>query len=128
MNYLLDTHTFLWFLEGSRSLSKKARMTIENPENNSYISIASIWEIAIKISLGKLKLDFELEDLKTEILRNSFEILPLDFEHFIELSRLEENHRDPFDRIIISQAISERLSVISKDSNFKLYKNLMLYW
>ena len=95
----------MWFLEGSNNLSKKARTTIENPENTKFISIASIWEVAIKMNFGKLKLDIKLEDFKTEILKNNFEILPLDFEHIIELSKLKEIHKDPFDRIIISQAI-----------------------
>ena len=128
MNYLLDTHTFLWFLDGNTNLSKKARSAIENSDNTNFISIASIWEIAIKMSLGKLKLDVKVEDLKTEIVKSNFEILPLDFEHIIELSRLEEIHKDPFDRIIISQAISEIHTIISKDSNFGLYKKLKLYW
>lgn len=126
MNYLLDTHTFLWFLEGNENLSDDARFAIENPENNSFISIASIWEIAIKLNLGKLRLDIKLEELKSEILRNDFEILPLDFEHIIGLSNLEAIHKDPFDRIIISQAIYEKCTIISRDLNFNLYKNLDL--
>lgn len=72
MNYLLDTHTFLRFLEGSDNLSKKARLSIENTENTKFISIASIWKIAIKLNLGKLKLDIKLEDLKEEILKYDY--------------------------------------------------------
>lgn len=128
MNYLLDTHTFLWFLEGNINLSSKARKIIENPNNTNYISIASIWEVAIKMSLEKLKLDIKLEVLKTEILKNNFEILPLDFEHIIELTNLEQIHKDPFDRIIISQAISEKCTIISKDSNFGSYKKVQILW
>ncbi|HCS21954.1 MAG TPA: PIN domain nuclease [Bacteroidetes bacterium] len=128
MNYLLDTHTFLWFLDGSNNLSMKARTSIENPENSKFISIASIWEIAIKMNLGKLKLDFKLEDLKEEIIRSNFEILPLDFEHLIELSNLEVIHNDPFDRIIISQAIAEKQTIISKDSNLSLYSRVNIFW
>jgi PIN domain nuclease of toxin-antitoxin system len=78
MSYLLDTHTFLWFLEGHENLSLSAKSIIEDPKNKSYISIASIWEIAIKINLGKLQLTIGLEDLKNEIIKNEFEILPLD--------------------------------------------------
>lgn len=126
MNYLLDTHIFLWFLEGSDNLSIKARTTIENTENIKFISIASIWELAIKLSLGKLKLDITLEELKEEIVKNNFEILPLDFEHIIGLSKLEEIHKDPFDRIIISQAIFEDLTIISRDVNFGLYSSIKL--
>lgn len=128
MNFLLDTHTFLWFLEGNNNLSKNARANIENTENVKFISIASIWEVAIKMNLGKLKLDIKLEDFKLEILRNNFEISPLDFEHIIELSKLEIIHKDPFDRIIISQAVSENYTIISNDSNFGLYKSLKLLW
>jgi len=128
MNFLLDTHTFLWFLEGNRNLSKNARITIENSNNTNFISIASLWEVAIKMSLGKLKLDIKLEELKSEILKNNFEILPLDFEHIIELSNLEYMHKDPFDRIIISQAISEKYTIISKDLNFGLYTKVKLLW
>lgn len=83
MNYLLDTHTFLWFLEGSPNLSISAKTAIEHPQSSNFISIVSIWEITIKISLGKLKLDIPLEDLKSEILKNGFEILALDFEHLL---------------------------------------------
>jgi PIN domain nuclease of toxin-antitoxin system len=128
MNYLLDTHTFLWFLEGNNSLSSKARIIIEDADNTIYVSIASIWEIAIKISISKLKLSVNLEEVKTEIVKNNFEILPLDFEHIIELTNLEQIHKDPFDRIIISQAISEKCTIISKDSNFDFYKNVNVLW
>ena len=102
MNYLLDTHTFLWFLEGSEDLSEKARTSIENTENVKFISIASLWEVAIKLNLGKLQLDIKLAELKEVIIKNNFEILPLDFEHIIGLSKLEDIHKNPFDRIIIS--------------------------
>lgn len=128
MNYLLDTHTFLWFLEGNNSLSSKARIIIEDADNTIYVRIASIWEIAIKISISKLKLSVNLEEVKTEIVKNNFEILPLDFEHIIELTNLEQIHKDPFDRIIISQAISEKCTIISKDSNFDFYKNVNVLW
>lgn len=124
MAYLLDTHTFLWFLEGSKRLSKKTKDIIVNPKNKTFISIASIWEMGIKISLDKLELDLSLEELKQELIRNEIEILPLDFDHIIELSKLDFHHRDPFDRILISQARSEKLTILSKDSHFKLYKQV----
>lgn len=127
-NYLLDTHTFLWFLTGDEQLSKSAIACIEELQPIKYISIASIWEIAIKLSLGKLTLSISLNELKNEILNNGFEILPLDFEHIIDLSTLKNHHKDPFDRIIISQAISENLTLLSKDSNFKLYKQIKVIW
>jgi PIN domain nuclease of toxin-antitoxin system len=76
----------------------------------------------------KLKLSVNLEEVKTEIVKNNFEILPLDFEHIIELTNLEQIHKDPFDRIIISQAISEKCTIISKDSNFDFYNNVNVLW
>jgi PIN domain nuclease of toxin-antitoxin system len=128
MAYLLDTHTFLWFLEGSKHLSKKTKDIIINPKNKTFISIASIWEMGIKISLDKLELNLSLEELKQELIRNEIEILPLDFDHIIELSKLDFHHRDPFDRILISQSRSEKLTILSKDSHFKLYKQVKVVW
>ena len=128
MAYLLDTHTFLWFLEGSKRLSKKTKDIIVNPKNKTFISIASIWEMGIKLSLDKLELDLSLEELKQELIRNEIEILPLDFDHIITLSKLEYHHRDPFDRILISQAKSEKLTILSKDSHFKMYKQVKVFW
>ena len=128
MAYLLDTRTFLWFLEGNKSLSKKAKDIIVNPKNKTFISIASIWEMGIKISLDKLRLDVTLEELKEELLKNEIEILPLDLDHIIAVSKLEYCHRDPFDRLLISQAKIEKLSIISRDRQFKLYKQVKVVW
>jgi PIN domain nuclease of toxin-antitoxin system len=128
MAYLLDTHTFLWYLEGNKSLSKKVREIIDNPKNKSYISIASIWEMGIKISLDKLQLGISLEDLKQELIANEIEILPLDLDHIIELQHLDYHHRDPFDRILISQAKCEKLKILSKDKSFKLYTQVKVVW
>ncbi|MFC5284908.1 type II toxin-antitoxin system VapC family toxin [Pedobacter alpinus] len=81
-----------------------------------------------KIKFRKTILAVTLEELKNEIFNNNFEILPLDFEHFIQLSSLENAHKDPFDRIIIAQAIVENLEIISKDTNFKRYKKTKVSW
>lgn len=130
MEYLLDTHTFLWFINGDAQLSKTAREAIVDPEAIKYISIASFWEIAIKVNLGKLSLDmpYTYIDLRQEVTDNGFEILPIAFSHTGELISLDLHHRDPFDRIIIAQALSERLILISKDSNFEKYVQLKLLW
>ena len=127
MNLLLDTHTFLWFLGGDSELSKQARILIENPEHVKYISIASFWEIAIKNSLGKLTLDVPFVELKIEAIKNSFQILPITFEDTLQLSTLPFHHRDPFDRIIISQAKENSLILISRDNIFAQY-NINLLW
>ncbi len=128
MNLLLDTHTILWFLEGSNSLSRNGRKNIESIHSTKFISIASLWEIAIKQGLGKITTSIPLEELMQTIAANGFEILPLDFGHILTLSRLEDIHRDPFDRIIIAQALAENLWLISKDKNFSLYKGLKVLW
>jgi len=127
MKVLLDTHSFLWFLGGDAALSKQARTLIENPRNEKFISIASFWEIAIKNSLGKLTLDVPFAELKTESIKNSFHILPITFEDTLQLNTLPFHHRDPFDRIIISQAMKNNLTLVSRDNNFSLY-NVNLLW
>jgi len=127
MKILLDTHTFLWFLGGDTELSKQARTLIENPEHEKYISIASFWEIAIKNSLGKLTLDVPFVELKTEVIKNSFQILPVTFEDTLQLIKLPFHHRDPFDRIIISQAKVNNLTLVSRDNNLSLY-SVSLLW
>ncbi len=128
MEYLLDTHSFLWFINGDEQLSGKAKNAIADPDAIKYISIASFWEIAIKVNLGKLSLDMAYQDLRQQVIANGFEILPITFEHTIELVSLDLHHRDPFDRIIIAQALSENLVVISKDGNFSKYNKLQLLW
>ena len=102
-------------------MSKQARTLIESQENEIYISIASFWEIAIKNGLGKLTLDVSFAELKTEAIKNSFQILPITFEDTLKLNNLPFYHRDPFDRIIISQAKENNLMLVSCDSNFNLY-------
>ena len=121
MVYLLDTHTFLWFLEGSDQLSNKVKGEIKDIKNSCFISIASLWEIAIKSSLGKLNLKFPFENLTSYLTTNAIEILPVTFDHIKELKNLDFHHRDPFDRLIIAQAIKENLTILSRDSNFFRY-------
>ena len=122
MDYLLDTHTFLWFLNGSEELSDKAKSAIENIKNTKFISIASFWEIAIKTSLGKLKLDIPFQELKFLAINNGFEILPLTFEHTNQLVNLNFHHKDPFDRMLISQCLSRGYRIMSEDSKFLYYE------
>lgn len=121
MNLLLDTHTFIWFIEGDKNLSKRAKEKILDPSNIKFVSIASIWEIAVKISLGKLKINRPFEAILTQIEDSGFEILPIAFEHTLVVSRLDFFHRDPFDRIIIAQALAENMTIISRDKNFENY-------
>ncbi len=121
MNYLLDTHTFIWFINGEEELSSLARKTIEHKDANNFISIASLWEIAIKLSIGKLKLRTPFAAIPEQIAKNGFQILPITFEDTLKLSTLPFHHRDPFDRLIIAQSMTNQLTIISTDELFPDY-------
>ena len=122
MKYLLDTHTLLWFLKGDKKLSDGARQLIDNPHNVKFLSIASLWEIAIKVSLGKLVLDKSFERLFPEQLHfNRIQILDITVDSLIKLTTLPFHHRDPFDRLIIAQALVEGLPIIGADAAFDAY-------
>jgi len=122
MNFLLDTHTFIWFINGDSSLSGKAISAIKNIENQCFFSIASIWEIGIKMKLNKLQLKSDFNKITDFCAENEIEILPVTFEHIKQLNKLDFHHRDPFDRLIIAQGIADKLIVLTKDENFKLYQ------
>ena len=128
MNVLLDTHTLLWFISGDERTSQNARNIIESDSTKLFVSIASFWEIAIKINIGKLDLHIPFKKLQKEVLNNNFTILPIEFTHTVQLSKLESIHRDPFDRILISQALVENFTIISKDTTFSAYKGLKTSW
>ena len=122
MKYLLDTHTLLWFLQGDKKLSNKARQFIENPSNEKFLSVASLWEIAIKVSLGKLVLNKSFERLFPERLHfNHIQILDITVDSLTKLTTLSFHHRDPFDRLIIAQALVEGLPIIGADMAFDAY-------
>ncbi len=121
MNNLIDTHALIWFLNGDIDISQKARKIIEESETVNYISIASLWEMSIKISLGKLELKTPFAKIAEKIDSNGFQILPITFEDTLTLSDLPFHHRDPFDRILISQSINNKLLIISKDKYFESY-------
>jgi PIN domain nuclease of toxin-antitoxin system len=124
---LLDTHPFIWFINGDKELSNKARELIEADASVNFISIASIWEIAIKISLGKLQLNTSFEEINKQIEVNGLHLLPTTFDHTLQLSKLPFHHRDPFDRMIIAQSIVNRLTLVSRDNNFKAY-GISVFW
>lgn len=121
MQYLLDTHTVLWFLSADDKLPEALAQTIENPDNECRISMASYWEMAIKLSLGKLKLDVGLQELYDIIGHSGILPLPIDPYHLLVSASLPFHHRDPFDRIMIAQSVYENLPIISKDGAFKQY-------
>ena len=122
MKYLLDTHTLLWFLTGDEKLSAKARRLIDDPSNEKFLSIVSLWEIAIKVKLEKLELDKPFEQVFPERLDfNHIKILDITVDSLIKLTALPFHHRDPFDRLIIAQGLVEGLPIISVDTIFDAY-------
>jgi PIN domain nuclease of toxin-antitoxin system len=119
---LLDTHAFLWFIAGNTKLNQKCRALIEDEDNEKAVSIASILEIAIKTSLGKLSLECPFADIIPQQLhQNDFKLHPLTLAHTIRLAELPYHHRDPFDRMIIAQSLDDGLFVISNDEAFDAY-------
>ncbi|OGV38536.1 MAG: twitching motility protein PilT [Legionellales bacterium RIFCSPHIGHO2_12_FULL_42_9] len=122
MNLLLDTHIFIWWLNDDVHLSKKARALIDRADN-IYVSSASIWEAAIKVQLGKLKVDIDL--LVNSIALEGFIELPISIKHAASILHLAHHHRDPFDRILISQALSEPLRFLTADKTLPIYSDLV---
>ena len=132
MKYLLDTHTFLWSVCNTKALSKRARESIINPENEIYVSAITLWEISIKTRINKLSLaPLETEDLIPAAEQMQFELIELTPAEAISYHHLaEKDHSDPFDRMLIWQAISRGMGLISKDRAFKKFvpTGLNLLW
>ena len=125
MNYLLDTHTFIWWLNDSPELSSTAKKIISNPENSIFVSHASYWEIAIKVSIGRLT--FPLESIESELQINGFELLTIKTSHILYSASLPMHHRDPFDRMLIAQAQIENLSLVTIDQHIQKYEVLWVW-
>jgi PIN domain nuclease of toxin-antitoxin system len=119
---LLDTHAFLWWVEGAPAVGRRARAELANPDNDVFLSIASCWELAIKLSLGKLRLTQSLERFIPEQLsRNGFVLLGLEFRHVARVADLPFHHRDPFDRVLVAQALLDGFAIVSADRVFRKY-------
>ena len=121
MKYLLDTNVVLWFLSGSDKLSKTALGVILEPTSDKFVSIVSAWELAIKISLGKLKFEGGVANFVNVLDENGFSLLPLDENHVCLVETLPFHHYDPFDRMLVAVAKYENLSLIASDDNIHLY-------
>ncbi|QFS49274.1 type II toxin-antitoxin system VapC family toxin [Nostoc sphaeroides] len=120
MSQLLDTRIFIWFVMGDPRTSVSMRSQIEN--NDNLLSIASVWEIAIKHSIGKLNFGLAFDEfIEQQIIRNGIELLPITINHITVVATLPLHHRDPFDRILIAQALAESISILSADKIFDLY-------
>ena len=123
MRFLIDTHVLIWYLEDNSQLTSIAAEILEDTRHDLYVSIASLWEIAIKSGLGKLKLKIEFHDLKKLLERFSIEILSINFEDTETYLTLPffDNHRDPFDRILVAQVRARSMALISGDKKFDSY-------
>lgn len=123
--YILDTHTLIWFLNDDSKLSSNARKLI--CENDVMVSIVAFWELAIKISIGKLRLNTALESVMQQTDIDQIRIIPIKRSHILTLIDLPFKHRDPFDRILIALAMTENIPIISADKKFDLYE-IMRVW
>lgn len=122
MKVLIDTQSIIWFAENNPQLSRKACAAIENMDNQCLVSMASFWEMSIKMNLGKLSINgLSLLEFMNEVSAANFSFLDIRREHIIENTKLPFYHRDPFDRLIIAQALVENLAIISSDEIFDLY-------
>lgn len=121
MPYLLDTHALIWFLEGNQQLSATAKHILCNEEESIYLRVVSLWEMAIKISLDKLKLSRSLEQVIEALPQQNITLLPVKPVHILAVSSLPFHHRDPFDRLLIAQALVDNMQLISNESLFLQY-------
>jgi PIN domain nuclease of toxin-antitoxin system len=122
MRLLLDTQVFLWWVGDAGRLSAKAKRAIAQADNECWLSIASVWEMAIKSSLGKLTIDQPIERFVPEQLAaNAFRLLGLDMRHVARAASMPRHHRDPFDRLLVAQAEIEGLTVVTSDGALAAY-------
>lgn len=128
MRILLDTHAFLWWVTDSGELSGRARRLIADGRNEIFFSAASAWEIAIKSKLRRVTLPEDAERYIPEQLeQNAFQVLPVQLRHALRVAALPDLHRDPFDRLLVAQALSEELAILSKDPRLKGY-SMRVFW
>ena len=122
MRVLLDTHALVWALAEPERLSLRARATIANPTTDAYVSMASAWELGILESLGRVRLGVSLDSIFSEGLAAlRIRLLPIQLQHVVRVTALPRHHRDPFDRLLIATAMTEKLTLVSGDHEFKKY-------
>jgi PIN domain nuclease of toxin-antitoxin system len=128
MNLLLDTHTFLWWAAEPAKLSPNADSALHDTANTLYLSVASIWEMQIKLQLGKLTLSKPLPDLiQNQQHANGLRLLAIEPAYIYSLADLPQHHKDPFDRLIIAQALAESMTVVGADGKFSAYPVSLLW-
>ncbi len=121
MRLLLDGHAFLWFVSGDRRLGDAARLAIESPEAEPHLSLATVWELAIKVSVGRLTMAAPFHAFMTEKLATNLRLLPIRLPHALAIHSLPFHHRDPFDRMVIAQALVDQMPVVTRDRVFSKY-------
>ena len=127
MKLLLDTHIFIWWADQPEKLSTAALSALEDEANELLLSVASVWEMQIKIQLGKLKLSLPLKELiRSQQETNELTLLPVALTHVLALDALPLHHKDPFDRLLIAQSTEEDLTLVSADSQFSAYPAKLL--
>jgi PIN domain nuclease of toxin-antitoxin system len=128
MRLLLDTNVFIWLNDAPDRVREQVMTVIANPDNDLFFSLTSIWEMQIKIQLGKLELSDPLPDiLKTQQVENNLQILTINLNHIWSLENLPNHHRDPFDRLLIAQAQTEGMTLVSADGIFEMYEVDLLW-
>jgi PIN domain nuclease of toxin-antitoxin system len=127
MRFLLDTHTVLWYFDEIGNLSERTHEIIAKNEDECFVSIISLYEMAIKVNIKKLHLQKSIDEYKNGLIENGFTIIPIEIHHLEYYTNLPQNptHKDPFDRLIISTAAVENLKIISKDEKFNLYQDIV---
>jgi PIN domain nuclease of toxin-antitoxin system len=119
MKFLLDTHALLWWLADDDQLGQQARELVADPGNDVLVSMVSLWEIAVKTRIGKLQAD--IKEIMDAVQREGFTLLDIGMAHLLTLAGLPVHHRDPFDHLLIAQAITENATFISEDRNIAGY-------
>jgi len=127
MRLLLDTHVFIWWADQQEILSATALSALKDEGNELLLSVASVWEMQIKVQLGKLKLSMPLKELvATQVETNDIRTLPVELAHVLALNALPFHHKDPFDRLLIAQSITEGVTLVSADPEFPAYPTKLL--
>ena len=121
MKLLLDTHTFLWMDYASHKLPERTKNLLQDPNHDLFLSLANVWEMQIKVQLGKLQLRTALAKVIADQQQNGVTLLPITLSHILALQSLPPHHRDPFDRLLIAQAQMEGATLLSKDGEFSGY-------
>ena len=128
LNLLFDTHSFIWWADEPSKLSQAALAALEDENNRLFVSDVSLWEMQIKVHLGKMKLKMTLEDLiESQQRGNEVEILQIKTRHILALNNLPFHHKDPFDRLLIAQSLAEDFTIVTADSEFSAYPAKLLW-